>query len=66
MTIISSVDLVRKLVIMASGEEVPITNMFDRHGEEVTDVRRAATVVAGPCEDGWIATVLTEEELEPA
>ncbi len=48
-----------KLVL--EGDLIPITNLFNEQGEEVTDIDQAFTFVAGPLPDGqWLSDRLDQ------
>jgi hypothetical protein len=52
---ISTIDLTRDIVILTTGEEVPITNYV------------GGCVVAGPTSEGtWISSMITEDDVEDA
>jgi hypothetical protein len=59
---VSSVDLARGVVILMSGEFVPIANEA-----RSTLTGKIVTVVAGPTADGqWVAAQVTDDDLEQA
>lgn len=63
---ITSVDMSARVARLDTGENIPVTNMFDARGEETDDPNIARRVVAGPCADGnWYAFVTDEPEGNP-
>ena len=60
-TIIETIDLAGGCVYLDTGEEVPITNMFDIDGEATSDRDRVMSIVAGPMKNGfWLASHICE------
>lgn len=44
------------IILLIDDESVPITNMYDEDGDEVTEWEEAFTFVAGPFADGhWLS-----------
>ena len=43
---LSSVDLVKRLIVMVDGSTFPIVNVFDGHGLETRDYRHAVACIA--------------------
>ena len=58
---IEMVDLDALTVTMASGVILPITDMFDRNGEDC-DPDEAVMVVAGTDDYGWIDVEVSREK----
>lgn len=47
-------NLTQKFALTSCGHSIPITNMFDGHGDECDDPEEVVTVVAGPYMDKWL------------
>lgn len=46
--------------------EAPITNLFDKSGDEISDPTEACSIVAGPLPNGrWIACNLNHDDCVP-
>lgn len=59
---VERVSLRDRIVTLFSGEEIPITHMFDDQGDEA-DPRDCFRIVAGPMKDGnWLGCMVTAEE----
>lgn len=43
------VDLRRRVFTTSDGVELPITNLYDRFGDDTEDTDEVASFVAGPC-----------------
>lgn len=57
------VDLRRMLVVVESGEEIPITHRFNAAGQPTSDNEQTFSVVAGPRRDGkWVSSQVDREE----
>lgn len=57
---VSAISLEELLVLLESGECIPITRMVDIDGDETDDIDFAIAVVAGPTSDGqWLTIDLT-------
>lgn len=47
------------ITLLLDGEAIPVTNLFDEDGDEVTEWEEAFTFVAGPLPDGTWLSALT-------
>lgn len=57
---VSAINLDELLVMLGSGECIPITMMVDIDGDETDEIDFAIAVVAGPMSDGrWLTIDLT-------
>jgi hypothetical protein len=63
---VSSVDLIRRVVVLASGEHAPITDMFDAVRAPTSVARLAHWIVARLANDRWLATSTMDEERDAA
>lgn len=55
-SIIETIDFAGGVIYLDTGEEVPITNMFDIDSEATSDHDLVMAIVAGPMKNGrWIA-----------
>lgn len=59
---IELIDLAKMTVTMASGEVLPITDMFDSNDEEC-EPDEAVMVVAGTDDYGWIDVEVSREKV---
>lgn len=58
---IEYIDVTRGTIVLADGTELPITDWFDRDGEDC-DPADAVAVVAGSDEFGWIDVDVSQPE----
>jgi hypothetical protein len=60
---VTSVDLDARYAQLDTGERVPVTDMFDLEGQEVSDSSLCRRVVAGPSRDGlWFGFMCEADE----
>ncbi len=53
------------VVVLDTGERVPVTNKFDEHGEDTSDWLNAVSFVAGPRADGmWVGAQIMPDDLD--
>lgn len=58
-----SVDLDARYAQLDTGERIPVTDMFDLDGQEVSDASLCRRVVAGPSGDGlWFGFMCEADE----
>jgi LDH2 family malate/lactate/ureidoglycolate dehydrogenase len=51
---IEAINLGRRLALTDTGEQLPITDMFDEDGDETDDPDKAVAVIIKAGEDHWI------------
>jgi hypothetical protein len=53
---VSSIHIASRVAIMEDGQQLPVTNAFDEHGDDC-DLEEAVVCVAGPDKDGMWVTI---------